>query len=125
MKYKYLEKVVKIENTPYGWCPDDSRQKKWKKQREEYGFDERETWDLDYSFFCWLYSRLIMYKKIACIDLSFNKYKIKGKEITQAQCIDIMIKDCEKILRSKVDRYQKERNEVLNIWRICSKDMWW
>lgn len=30
------------EEPPSLWCPDDERQPQWKKEREEYGFDERE-----------------------------------------------------------------------------------
>ena len=30
----------------------DSRSKEWKAQRKKYGFDERETWDLDFTMCC-------------------------------------------------------------------------
>ena len=38
--------------------PDDTRLHKWKLERKTYGFDERETWNLDRSFAYWLLERL-------------------------------------------------------------------
>lgn len=34
------------------------RRKRFKKQKEEYGFDERETWNLNFTTITWLYSHL-------------------------------------------------------------------
>ena len=39
----------------------DSRKKLFKKQREKYGFDERETWSMDYTTITWLYTHLERY----------------------------------------------------------------
>lgn len=37
------------------------RRELFKKQREKYGFDERETWSLDYTTITWLYAHLERY----------------------------------------------------------------
>lgn len=125
MSNKYLEDIINIENTPYGWCENTGRDEMWKEQREKYGFDERETWDLDFTFFCWLYSRLKMFKEIDFIDLTFHKFNINGKTMTQEECIDKMIENCEKIIKEKKLNLKKEKDEVFDIWKACSNSMWW
>lgn len=126
MAHKYLEDIINIENTPYGWSKNTGRDVMWKKQRETCGFDERETWSLDATFFCWLYERLIMFKEVAGIDLTFHKFNIQGEELTQEQCIDRMIKICKKIITyDGIESLFDEKEEVLNIWKECIHSMWW
>ena len=61
---KYLKDLGILEdNTPQGWNKDDSRQERWCKEREIYGFDEKETWSMDFTFKLWLYERLSMYNE--------------------------------------------------------------
>ena len=43
--------------------------------RKEYGFDGRETWNLDKIFIEWIYTRVKYYKEHTCADMDF--YKIK------------------------------------------------
>ena len=58
MGHKYLEEIVDLKKTTYDNYSDTGRDEKWKEQREVYSFDEREVWNLDCTFFCWLYERL-------------------------------------------------------------------
>ena len=67
------------------------RKKRFQKQRKKYGFDERETWSLDYTLIGWLYSHLKMYLDLAIVDLTYHTFKIpylvalKDDELTFAQ----------------------------------------
>lgn len=47
---KYLDDIG-VTQRPDTWNEDDVRQEQWVKEREEYGFDERETWALNFSFY--------------------------------------------------------------------------
>ena len=78
----------------------DDRREKWKEQREEYGFDERELWNLDMTFVQWLYSHLMMYKEKASqiIDLSYHKVEWENKEITLEDAIDKIINIAKEVL---------------------------
>ena len=61
MKQKYNEKQIGIGSPEqYYWngMKKDDRQPKWKEQQNKYGFDERETWSLDFTFIAWIYPRL-------------------------------------------------------------------
>jgi len=50
---KYLKDLgIKEVNTPQGWNKDDSRQERWIKEREIYGFDEKETWSMGSHLSC-------------------------------------------------------------------------
>ena len=131
---KYLKELgIKIEDTPYGWCENDGRDDHripyWKKQQEEYGFDERETWGLDYTFYLWLYNRLKMYDEVNCINTDTHKFEYKGEELTQQDCIDRMIEGC-KIAITKdsfkhTDEELEKVDDVAKIWAICINSMWW
>lgn len=126
MAHKYLSEIIDLKNTPYGYSENTGRDKKWSEEREKFGFDERETWSLDISFFCWLYERLRMFKDIAGIKLDFYEFNINENKMTQIQCIDRMIELCEKIIINKdINDMSKERNEILDIWKECINVMWW
>ncbi len=57
---------------------DNERQEYFIEQRQMYGFDERETWSMDYTFATWLYEHLQAYKEFAneVVDLEFHKFLI-------------------------------------------------
>ena len=129
MGHKYLEKIVSLEDTPYGWNKDDKRNDEWSKQREEYGFDERETWSLDSTFFYWLYERISMYNEISPVDTNntFIKIRYKDKEITFQECIDILLENCKTIILSQnIDTSVRNiEKDVLELWSKSYKLFWW
>ncbi|APQ78824.1 MULTISPECIES: hypothetical protein [Clostridium] len=126
MAHKYVKEIIDLKNTPYGWSENTGRNSKWLEERRIYGFDERETWSLDTTFFYWLYERLMMFKKVNCINLDFHKFKIQGVELTQKQCIDKMICNCKKIITYQgTDDLFTIKNETLDIWKECIFSMWW
>ena len=79
MSHKYLNKLgIKSDSTAIFNTEekDQDRDKRFKKQRKKYGFDERETWCLDYTFITWLYSHLRLYKKVSIVNLDYHKFEI-------------------------------------------------
>lgn len=134
---KYLDKLgLKITDYGTNWCTDknDKRKKKWKKERKEYGFDSRETWNLNTTFVEWLYSHLKMYKKEANkkVDLTYHKFMWKGQEITQLDAINLIIKECEFYLLNKnsdnigaENEAYKRMQEILKLWADIFPSMWW
>ena len=110
MNHKYIEEIMDIEESPYGWSKNTGRDEMWADQRKEYGFDERETWSLDTTFIYWLYERLRMFNEVNCINTEFHTFEINGKKLTQQECIDIISK-----LRFNNDSnlFALERNEGL------------
>lgn len=127
--YKYLEELVDPKDLPQNWNPDDKRQKAWKRQREECGFDERETWSLDYTFRLWFYQRLKMYNEINCIDSNHHKFKFKEEEYTLQECIDYILEAFELSFKNDDWNYKKEMSEkVYNAYKIIGIIMpylWW
>lgn len=128
MGHKYIEDIINIERSPYGFCGEqDRRQTQWKEQKSIYGFDERETWSLDYTFFCWLYERLKMYKNINIVDTSFHKVEYKGQTLTQQECMDKIIDYCERILINNLmdEEIIKLGDEVIDLWKLSYRLFWW
>lgn len=125
---KYLDDIG-VTNRPDTWNKDDGRQEKWRQESETYGFDERETWALDFSFYLWLYERLKRYVEVCCIDLDYHKFEYNGTEYTQRQMVDMMIERLEFSFRKEYNDANKEQyayvSEIEKIWAIVLPAMWW
>ncbi len=125
---KFLDDIGVVDR-PDTWNVNDKRQEKWKKERDTYGFDERETWSLDYSFRLWLYERLKRYVEVACIDLNYHRFEYNGAEYTQGQLIDMMLDRLQFSFRKEYNDLDKEQyeyvSEVEKIWAIVMPAMWW
>lgn len=132
-KRKYLDDLgIKPEDRPEGFCPkDDVREKEWKKQREIYGFDERETWGMDTTFYMWLYERLMMFNEKNILDTTFHKVEYEGETYTMQDCIDKMIEGCKLELtkdysfESLDDKSEKKINDVIPLLNLSIRLLWW
>lgn len=134
-KCKYLDDLgLKIEE--YGtnfMSVDDPREEKWAKEREEYGFDNRETWNLDRIFIEWIYTRVKMYKEYSIVDTSFYKVPYKEKEITQGEAMDKILELAEESLKSEWYCWDEKINEMIynnsreicDLWKEILPFMWW
>lgn len=134
IKRKYIDELgIKYTETPQGWNTDnnDSRLPYWHEQREEWGFDERETWDLTYAFELWLYERLNVYDEINIVDTksTLHQFEYKGNMLNFQDCIDRMLEGLkikltndewynDEIIKEKVD-------DVLPIFLLCYNCLWW
>ena len=125
---KYLDSIGVIER-PDTWNQDDNRQEIWANEREEYGFDERETWALNFSFYLWLYERLKRFVDVCCIDLDYHKFEYNGAEYTQRQMIDMMIERLEFSFKPEYNDFDEKQytyvSEIEKIWAIVLPAMWW
>lgn len=84
---KYLDNIgIKIKN--YG--SNFVKKQKLKRffERRKYGFDFRETVNMDLIFAEWLYSRLSMLKEQTMDNLSFNSIEFEGDKYTIEQAIN-------------------------------------
>lgn len=129
MARKYLDDIG-VTNRPDLWNEEDKRQEKWTEERNTYGFDERETWALDFTFYCWLYERLKMYLDVNIIDLTFHKFEYEDETLTQEECINRMIKGCEVYFEEDgrwpiSEENQKAMDDVAKIWAVVLPAMWW
>ncbi len=127
MRRKYLDDLNVTDRADL-WLPDDKRQLKWAKEREEYGFDEREICNLDYAFYCWLYERLKMFVERACVNLENHTFEYKGETLTQRQCVDKMLEGLEIVLIKQADEFTEEDwikfEDITYIWALVIHDMW-
>lgn len=126
-KCKYLDDLgLSIDKYGTNFVPDDdSRNEKWKKEREEYGFDERETWSLYKTFIEWIYTRLKMYKE-NCVYTNYPKFKYNGEEYRLEQMMDRILCLASDVLLKKVD-YNKQyeyMREICDIWKEILPYMW-
>lgn len=135
MAHKYLKElgVASVDDDGIFFGMDEekinSRKEVWDKQIEEYGFCDRETWELFHTFMEWLYEHVKMFLDVNIIDLDFHKFEYKGEQYTQQQMIDMLLENLEALLKiSDPDfepKYWECYNNVLDIWKIIAPAMWW
>ena len=65
-------------------------------------------------FIEWLYCHLKMYNKVNIIDTTFYKFEWQGKEITQQEAIDLLIKACRKYLKDVDEDHPEYFKDVMN-----------
>ena len=103
MAHKYLENILPKGKSPYDFeCDDEIRNQKWEKEREQYGFDERETWNLDFTFFCWLYERLRKYKEVSPVDLTHKIVKVNNEEKNLEEWVNLMISNSKDLILANI-----------------------
>ena len=139
MKRKYLDDIG-AKDRPDQWkSKSHKRNRKWKKERSIYGFDERDTWNLDYTFYCWLYERLRMFLEVNNVDLEAITFLYKGETLTLQQCIDRMLEGLKiaitddprfRVIEIDIDAQKQSRDEekvkeVAEIWALVLSAMWW
>ena len=126
---KYLDDLG-LKVNQYGTnftANNDSRKKIWSKERKEYGFDSRETWNLDKIFVEWIYTRLMMYKEYANIDMNYHKVLYKDEEMTQEQIINRILEISKEALLSYPDEelWHENIKEICDLWKEILPFMWW
>ena len=104
-------------------------------QRRTRGWSDDETWNLDCEFFRWVNSRIKQYRKDASdiVDLEFYKFNYKGKEYTQLELINKVIKLTNRLIdedyfMSKLEEAEeitKMKDEVFDIFKLIFFSMWW
>lgn len=135
---KYVEDLG-IKSGFY-YDPNDERNEKWSKEREEYGFDSRETWCLDTLMIEWLYSRIKMYKEVnivatgvTYVDFTFNN---KDYHMNMDEIMDLIIKACEEYLvyedcttvdwnHDEFIRTYDNMKFALHVWAESFRLFWW
>ena len=128
MAHKYLENILPKGKSPYDFeCDDEIRNQKWEKEREQYGFDERETWNLDFTFFCWLYERLKRYEEVSPVDLNCKNVKVNDEEKNLGEWIDVMINNAEALIL--LDMCSEENIKLaeftIEIFKQTIFYLWW
>ena len=128
---KYLDDIG-VKDRPDLWCPSDSRQRKWARERKIYGFDSRETWCMDNLFYQWLYEHLRMYVDVCncMLDDPDMTWEYKGEQLTQKQIIDMLLERLEYVFKFDLVFYVPEEkreyvDEIPVLWGMVMGAMWW
>ena len=132
MTNKYLTDIGLKENEiGTNFVSDnDKRAPQWEKERKTYGFDQRETWNLDQQFAQWLYSRLCMFEEVTIADTTKTKITIDEKEYTQEECINIIKDACKTYMLIDIwsDEFENavtKMEQAMVIWGKILPAMWW
>lgn len=122
MGHKYLQRLFKEKkNFPYPYNLDDSND-----------FDERETYSFDYTMIAWLYEHLKCFQEAnRVINFDFHTFAIDEETLTQIECIDRMVKDCEiylkfgdKILGLSKNEEEEIKNAINDLFKVLSIVFW-
>lgn len=128
MKHKYLEE---IGFDPLYETKHDKRNKKWAKERKKYGFDSRETWNMDITFLAWLYEHLRMYQDVNIVDLTFNKFDYNGEIINLEDAINKILENIKLVFKNETsyfvgsEKIIAAENEIMDLFHMIWKYLWW
>lgn len=104
------------------------RQELFKSQRQTYGFDERETWNLNFTSVLWIYAHLKRYLDWACVELYDTKVchmytvPVVAKDPAGKYLYDIEVVELESGLKHRelnLKTYDEELSEGKIIELIC------
>ena len=133
----------------------EERQAWFDEQRATYGFDERETWALDFTASTWLHSHLMMFKEVGekIVNFDYHKFDIPvmvdnpdydkhkpssldneplievTENHTQSECIEIMIDYLERYIKDP--HFDDEFKDSMyaqcafKIFSVVFPAMWW
>lgn len=142
MSNRYLNE---IGYDPY-WENPEEDSPKLQKEREFYGFDQRETWNLDETFAAWAYSHLRRLMDasgdfinwgderylvdIPSVDERWRIDYIFTEKVTLKKAIEIMLEHFEFYLQNKCiieteDLASKHLSYAASIWGIVLTSLWW
>ena len=103
MNHKYLNDILPKGKSPYDFYYDDEvRSQKWESERQEFSFDEREMWLLDFTFFFCLYLSLKKYKEVNHTDLIHKIIKINDKEKSLEEWVNLMISNSKDLILANI-----------------------
>lgn len=157
MKLKHHKYLNEIDVTPIqhfyknnSYFPrkikDWLRCRKYQRIEMRDGFNPAETWDLERSFYQWLYEGLRSYMDYASdvVDLDADKewysLKYKGKWYTQRQLTELLLEKLEFVLRceeedwpiitspEELSEFMKSRkvgNEIHDMWKVLAPQASW
>ena len=99
-------------------------------QRRARGWPDDETWHLNYDFIKWANSRFKKYKEKASkiVDLEFHRFEYEGKEYTQLELIDKVIKLSNEYIDAGLlseDKLNLVKDEIFDIFKLIFWTMWW
>ena len=121
-RYKALEDLgVKPEDCYTNWMVDgekeDKRYNDWLKEKEEYGLDERYTWNWSDDFMDYVYIHLEMFNRVNIVAFDREFIEFDGQTMSVQQAIDIILEWCR-------TRYYPKKLDTIDFENYEDKDKW-
>ena len=121
-RYKALEDLgVKPEDCYTNWMIDGEKEDKhyndWLKEKEEYGIDERYTWNWSDDFMDYVYIHLEMFNRVNIVAFDREFIELDGQTMSVQQAIDI-------ILEWFRTRYYPKKLDTIDFENYEDKDKW-
>lgn len=121
-RYKALEDLgVKPEDCYTNWMVDgekeDKRYNDWLKEKEEYGLDERYTWNWSDDFMDYVYIHLEMFNRVNIVAFDREFIKFDGQTMSVQQAMDI-------ILEWFRTEYYPKKLDTIDFEDYTDKDKW-
>lgn len=130
MTHKYLYELETyedfIEDREYQESEDQ-----WVEDRAVYGFPSYETYDLEDSFYLWLYEhiRMFMDKAEKEINFGYHRYDFKGKTYTQGEMMKGILDRIKLAFSRAYDPYDPKEytyvHEIPQMWALILPAIWW
>lgn len=131
-KHKFLKKFYKYTRFPHQYELSKDMQKRIKKIKHKYGIDMRDCWNMDFSFYTWLYEHIKTYEKLTVADIDDTRapFVFDSKSHTQRELMHKILKRIELYFKTMnetehSEKIQKKIDEIIPMWQILMPAMWW
>lgn len=131
-KHKFLEKFYPDMSFPHQFQINKKTKKSVKKIKRKYGVDIRECWNMDFSFYVWLYEHIKAYEKFTIADIDDMRaiFTFNDKNYTQRELMHKILKRIELYFKTlneteHPEKIQKKIDEIIPMWQVLMPAMWW
>lgn len=107
---------------------DIKRSDHWKKEKQIYGFDSTETWNLDCVFVMWVYTRVQLYDKVCNVATNVEFFEYKGNEYSFQEGINMLLDLSKKMILDMKDNGEynnEDMDELCDLWKVLVRRLWW
>lgn len=115
---------IKEESLPWNFRVSKSKKKAFKKQREEHGFDARDTWDLDSTLAYLIYPRLKMYAEESQAVGDEGVYEFENVKYSLDELINMCLKEFESYFTEQ-NSDQPHLKRAFEILAATVHSLWW
>ena len=124
MKSKYL-RDIDCEQT---FSREEWDKEKFEEERKKYGIASYETWNLDITFFEFLYISFKMYDEFNCIDTYYHEFIIDDEKWDMQKAINYIIEISKEYLIKRKEcfiQYVDIPEKFYTVLRTVIPYMWW
>lgn len=96
---------------------------------ENWGLDEKDTWNLDKTMLVFLYQKLNHYKHVTNTDMEYHTFtNFNLKEVTELEIVEEILEDIRVLYNDTEDNYHTKNITTMRVFHNIGQvfhNLWW